>query len=52
MTKGKNQQMDLAQSFTNICSVYSEMGKHEIALSYIEKAVKILSKEYEKRYPD
>ena len=26
------------------------MGKHEIALSYIEKGVKILSREYETRF--
>ena len=28
------------------------MGKHEIALSYIEKATIIMQNEYERRYPD
>lgn len=37
---------DMAQSFINICSVYSEMGKHEIALNYVLSAVQILEKEY------
>ena len=38
MLPGKRKWMDLSQSFINLCSVYSEMGKHEIALNYIERA--------------
>ena len=38
---------DMAQSYINICSVYSEMGKHEIALNYVLAAVQILEKEYQ-----
>ena len=42
--QGKDQ--DLAQSLINICSVYSEMGKHEIALKYCSEAVSILDSVY------
>jgi len=45
------QSQDVAQSYVNICSIYSEMGKHDIALSYIVKAVDILDVEYEARFP-
>ena len=38
MLPSKRKLMDLSQSFINLCSVYSEMGKHEIALNYIERA--------------
>lgn len=41
----------MAQTFINICTIYSEMGKHDIALTYIEEAVNILEREYEYRYP-
>ena len=30
----------------NLCTVYSEMGKHEIALNYVLKAVELLEKTY------
>ena len=40
---------EVCQTNVNICTIYSEMGKHEIALSYVENAVKILDKEYEER---
>ena len=42
----------MAQSYINICSVYSEMAKHDIALHFIEKAVAILDEVYEQRYPN
>ena len=45
------QKQDMAQSYINICSIYSEMDKHDIALHFIEKGVEILDKEYEQRYP-
>ena len=45
------QKTDMAQSYINICSIYSEMAKHDIALHLIEKAVSILDEMYEKRYP-
>ena len=35
-----------------MCSIYSEMKKHEIAMHYIERAVVILEREYESRYPN
>jgi tetratricopeptide (TPR) repeat protein len=41
--------MDMAQTYSNICSIYSEMEKHEIALSYSKRAVEILQKEYDMR---
>ena len=46
------QKTDMAQSYINICSIYSEMAKHDIALHFIQKAVAILDSEYEQRYPD
>ena len=46
------QKTDMAQSYINICSIYSEMAKHDIALHFIQKAVVILDSEYEQRYPD
>ena len=52
MFGSKSQQQDMAQTFINICSIYSEMGKHDIALTYIEEAVTILEREYENRYPN
>ena len=45
----ETQQMDMAQTYSNICSIYSEMDKHEIALSYSRRAVEILQKEYDMR---
>ena len=42
----------MAQSYINICSIYSEMGKHDIALHFIQKGVEILDQEYESRYPN
>ena len=52
MVNCPTQKTDLAQSYINICSVYSEMRKHEIALHYTELSVKILDSEYEARYPN
>ena len=46
------QQLDLAQSYINVCSVYSEMRKHEIALRYIQRAVTIMERLYEEKYPN
>jgi tetratricopeptide (TPR) repeat protein len=40
---------EVCQTNVNICTIYSEMGKHEIALKYVEAAVRILDKEYERR---
>ena len=40
----------MAQSYINICSIYSEMRKHDIALNYAKMAVDILDPEYERRY--
>lgn len=51
MFNSPTQQMDMAQTFINICSIYSQMGKHDIALIYIEEASTILEREYESRYP-
>ena len=51
MFTSSTQKQDMAQTFINLCSIYSEMGKHDIALTYIEQAVQILEKEYEARYP-
>jgi tetratricopeptide (TPR) repeat protein len=51
MFNSKTQKQDMAQTFINICSIYSEMGKHDIALTYIEEACTILEREYESRYP-
>ena len=36
MPESDSQRMDLAQTYINICSVYSLMRKHEIALHYAE----------------
>ena len=52
MTSSVNQAVDLAQSYINMISIYSELEKHEIALIYAEKAIEVLEPEYEKRYPD
>ena len=52
MTNSETQTLELAQSYINICSIYSEMRKHEISLSYAKKAVDILDSEYERRYPN
>ena len=41
--------MDMAQTYSNICTIYSEMGKHEIALNYGQRSVEILEKEYDTR---
>ena len=46
MTNSETQTIDLAQSYINICSTYSELQKHDIALSYAKKAVDILDPEY------
>ena len=51
MVNCPTQANDMAQSYINICSIYSEMRKHEIALHYIQKAVTILDREYERKYP-
>jgi tetratricopeptide (TPR) repeat protein len=51
MFGSKTQKQEMAQTFINICSIYSQMGKHDIALTYIEEAVSILEREYEARYP-
>jgi hypothetical protein len=32
-----------------LCAIYSDSGKHEIALSYIVKGVQILEQEYEEK---
>jgi tetratricopeptide (TPR) repeat protein len=40
---------EVCQTNVNICTIYSEMGKHEIALKYVEEAVRILDREYEGR---
>jgi hypothetical protein len=40
---------EIAQTYANLCAIYSEMGKHEIALSYIVKGMQILEKEYEEK---
>ena len=37
---------ELAQTYVNICSIYSQMNKHEIALQYCQNALKVLEKEY------
>ena len=34
MTSWEAQAVDLAQSYINICSIYSEMNKHEIGVHY------------------
>lgn len=39
-------QTELAQTYVNICSIYSQMNKHEIALQYCQSALKVLEKEY------
>ena len=51
MTSWSTQAVDLAQSYINICSIYSEMNKHEIGVHYAKQAVDILDPEYERRYP-
>lgn len=34
----------------NLCSIYSNMNKHDVALRYAEQAVSLLSAEYEACY--
>jgi tetratricopeptide (TPR) repeat protein len=40
---------EICQTHVNICTIYSEMGKHEIALVYAKEAVRILEIEYDKK---
>ena len=40
---------EIAQTYANLCAIYSDSGKHEIALSYIVKGVQILEQEYEEK---
>ena len=47
MQTSETQVLEIAQSYINICTVYSQMNKHEVAKSYITKAVNLLESEYE-----
>jgi tetratricopeptide (TPR) repeat protein len=40
---------ELSSTYINICTIYSEMGRHDIALSYIRKAIKFLEEDFEER---
>jgi len=40
---------ELSSTYINICTIYSEMKKHDIALSYIRKAIKFLEEDFEER---
>ena len=37
---------EVASTNINLCSLYSTMGKHEISLTYVEKANKLLGTVY------
>jgi len=56
----ESKEEDIASTYVNICTIYSEMGKyfsflipyrHDIALSYIEKSVQHLEQAHDYRYP-
>ena len=42
----------MSQSYINVCAVFAELRKHEIAINYIKKAVAILEHLYEEKYPN
>ena len=50
MSTCDSQAIDLAQSYINISSIYSEMRKNDISLTYAKMAVDTLDPEYERRY--